>query len=116
MNKSPASGSLSSIDPRTKWVLLGLVAWIIIPWKGLEYGLFQSSGSEIFDAFAWKSVNTSLIPLAVFLLFLLRPWKSYAKANLIDAAVSLLAPFDQLLLVGFTRKFYSHFVWGSSAQ
>ncbi len=91
MNKTPASDSLSSIDPRTKWVLLGLLAWIIIPWKGLEYGIFESTGSEIFNAFAWKSINTSFIPLTIFLLFLLRPWKSHAKANLIDAAVSIVS-------------------------
>ena len=88
MNNTSTSSSFSSLDPRTKWVLLGLLAWIIIPWKGLEYGLFESSGSEILDAFAWKSINTSLIPLAASLLFLLRPWKSYKKANLIDAIIS----------------------------
>ena len=88
MNKTSYSSSFSSIDPRTQWVLLGLLAWIIIPWKGLEYGLLESSGSEILDAFAWKSINTSLIPLAASLLFLLRPWKSHYKSNLIDAVVS----------------------------
>ncbi len=90
MNKTSASSSLSSLDFRTKWVLLGLLAWIIIPWKGLEYGLFESTGSEILNAYAWKSVNTSFISLAVSLLFLLRPWKLHLKANLIDAAVSLV--------------------------
>jgi len=89
MNKTSASSSLSSLDFRTKWVLLGFLAWIIIPWKGLEYGLLESSGSEILNAYGWKSVNTSLISLAVSLLFLLRPWKSHLKANLIDAAVSI---------------------------
>jgi iron(III) transport system permease protein len=88
MNNTSASSSFSSIDPRTQWVLVGLLAWIIVPWKGLEYGLFESSGSEILDAFAWKSINTSLIPLAASLLFLLRPWKSHKKANLIDAIIS----------------------------
>jgi len=88
------------MDPRNKWVLLGLLAWIIIPWKGLEYGLFESSGSEIFDAFAWKSFNTSLIPLAISLLFLLRPWKSHNRSNLIDAIVSLSSFF--LTLFGAT--------------
>ena len=55
----------------------------------MEYGLFESTGSEIFNAYGWKSVNTSFISLAVSLLFLLRPWKSHLKANLIDAAVSI---------------------------
>ncbi len=56
----------------------------------MEYGLFESTGSEILNAYAWKSVNTSFISLAVSLLFLLRPWKLHLKANLIDAAVSLV--------------------------
>lgn len=104
MNNTSASSSFSSLDPRTKWVLLGLLAWIIIPWKGLEYGLFESSGSEILDAFAWRSINTSLIPLAAGLLFLLRPWKLHSKSNLIDAVVSLAGAIVTLFGAAFLNE------------
>lgn len=104
MNNTSVSSSFSSLDPRTKWVLLGLLAWIIIPWKGLEYGLFESSGSEILDAFAWRSINTSLIPLAAALLFLLRPWKSNSKSNLIDAVVSLAGAIVTLFGAAFLNE------------
>lgn len=104
MNNTSASSSFSSLDPRTKWVLLGLLAWVIIPWKGLEYGLFESSGSEILDAFAWRSINTSLIPLAAGLLFLLRPWKLHSKSNLIDAVVSLAGAIVTLFGAAFLNE------------
>ncbi|WP_458774450.1 ABC transporter permease [Desulforhopalus sp. 52FAK] len=89
MNTTSISSFFSSMEPRNKWVLLGLLAWIILPWKGLEYGLFESTRSEIIDAFAWKSINTSFIPLGITLLFLLRPWKSHSRSNFIDALVSI---------------------------
>ena len=82
---------LTSIDPRTKWVLIGLIASITLPWKGLEYGLFESSFSEILAAYSWQSFNTSLIALVISISFILRPWKSLPNHNYIDAAVSLSA-------------------------
>ncbi len=104
MNKQSSSNFLSIIDPRTKWVLLGLLAWIIIPWKGLEYGLFESTGKEIFNAYAWKSISTSLISLAVLVLFLVRPWKSLPKANMIDAVFSLSTFIIVLFTAGFLNE------------
>lgn len=90
--------------PRTKWVLLGILAWIIIPWKGLEYGIFESTFSEILDAYAWKSINTSLISLTTFLLIVLSPWRSLKKANLIEAALSILSAVSTLLIAGYLNE------------
>jgi iron(III) transport system permease protein len=95
---------ISSMDARTKWVLLGLLALIIFPWKGLEYGLFESSATEILDAYAWRSINTSLITLGAFLLLLLRPWKSISKAHLIDAIVSISAFILVLLVAAYLKE------------
>ena len=89
MNQTQNTRSSHSIDSRSKWVLWGLLAWVIIPWKGLEYGLFESSFSEILHAYAWYSLNTSVLSLLVFILFLFRPWRSLPKANLLDAVLSL---------------------------
>ncbi|HID70895.1 MAG TPA: iron ABC transporter permease [Desulfobacterales bacterium] len=104
MNKATQSRLLPSIKPRTKWVLLGLLVWIIIPWKGLEYGLFESTFSEILDAYAWKSINTSLISLSVFLLILLSPWRSHKKANLIEAALSISGAVSVLFIAAFLNE------------
>ncbi len=89
MKQTQNTRSSHPIDPRSKWALWGLLAWAIIPWKGLEYGLFESSFSEILHAYAWSSLNTSVLSLLVFVLFLLRPWRSLPKANLLDAVLSL---------------------------
>ena len=97
-------GLLSSLDARSKWVLLGLIAWVILPWKGLEYGLFESSASEIYDTYAWRGLNTSLISLAALLLLLLRPWRSFSKANLIDAVVSASAFVLVLFVAAYLKE------------
>ncbi len=55
--------TLSSLDARVKWIIIGLIAWVLLPWKGLEYGIFESTQSEIVEAYAWQSLNTSLLSL-----------------------------------------------------
>ena len=92
------------MNPRTKLVLLGLLAWIIVPWKGLEYGLFESTSSEILDAYAWKSISTALISLSVFCLFLLRPWNALPKADLTDAVISLSCFILIILIAAFVKE------------
>ena len=107
MNKTSDSSFLSSlnhIDPRTKWVLLGLIAWIIFPWKGLEYGIFESTSKEIYNAYAWRSLNTSFISLAVMALILLRPWRSLPNANLFDAVISITTFVIILFTAGFLNE------------
>ena len=104
MNTSAKTPFLSSLDPQTKWVLLGLFAWLILPWKGLEYGLFESTASEIFNAYSWRSVNTSLLSLGVLLLFLIRPWRSSSNANMIDAVLSLSTFVVVLFAAGYLNE------------
>lgn len=99
MNTS-TTNTFSSLDARVKWIIIGLVALIILPWKGLEYGLFESSFSEILAAYSWQSINTSLIALVVLVSLLLRPWKALANHNYIDAAVSLSAFIIILFFAG----------------
>lgn len=99
MNTS-ITNTFSSLDARVKWIIIGLVALIILPWKGLEYGLFESSFSEILAAYSWQSINTSLIALVILVSLLLRPWKALANHNYIDAAVSLSAFIIILFFAG----------------
>ena len=104
MIKTTDSGFFSSLDPRSKWATLGLLTWIFFPWKGLEYGLFDSTGSEIFNAYAWKSINTSFIALAIFVLLLIRPWRAKENANMIDAVISLSSFIIILFSAGFLNE------------
>jgi len=101
---SDSNDLLSTIDPRTRWVLLGLLIWIIVPWKGLEYGLFEATSSEIIDAYAWKSISTALLSLTAFLLFLFRPWCSLPRANLIDAVLSLFCFIAIICIAAFVEE------------
>jgi len=94
------TNAFSSLDPRTKWIFIGLLALIILPWKGLEYGLFESSFSEILAAYSWQSINTSLIALVILASLLFRPWKALPNHNYIDAAVSLSAFIIILFVAG----------------
>ena len=104
MNRATESRLLPPMRPRTKWVLLGLLVWIILPWKGLEYGIFESTFSEILDAYAWKSINTSFISLTIFLLILLRPWRSYKKADLVEAILSISGSVAVLFIAAFLNE------------
>ncbi len=79
---------VNTIDARVKWIIAGLIAWLLIPWKGLEYGIIESTFSEILEAYAWQGLNTSCISLVVLLSLWIRPWKKFNKALLVDALIS----------------------------
>jgi iron(III) transport system permease protein len=75
-------------DPLLRWVFLGLVAFILLPWKGLEYGILDVTSDELLAAYGWSSLNASVVSLSAFGLFILRPWRISDKANVIDAFLS----------------------------
>ena len=104
MNTLSTTNNLSSLDARTKWILIGLLALVVLPWKGLEYGIFESSFSEILAAYSWQSINTSLIALVIFITMLFHPWKSLPNHNYIDAAVSLMAFIIILFTAGYLNE------------
>ena len=103
-NATASSGWLAMLDAQTKWVLLGLFAWVIVPWQGPEYGLFESTQSEILDAYAWRSLSSSLISLGVLILFLLRPWRQSDKAQIIDAGLSIISFIGILFIAGYLNE------------
>lgn len=43
------------------WSVIGVVAYMVLPWFGLEYGLFDATVDEFFDAIGWKSDRISLL-------------------------------------------------------
>ncbi len=91
------------LSAQTKWALVGIVAWLVLPWIGLYYGLFESTMKEILHAYSIFHFKTSLFPLVIFILLILRPWRFSAKANLIDALVSGLSFFIILFWAGFAN-------------
>ncbi|TNH05679.1 iron ABC transporter permease [Testudinibacter sp. TR-2022] len=41
------------------WILLAFIAFLLLPSKALDYGLFDSTSDEILAAMGWSSVNLS---------------------------------------------------------
>lgn len=52
------------------WLTIGLVAYFLLPWFALEYGLFDCTLEEYFDALGWRSYKLSLVIPIVLLSFL----------------------------------------------
>ncbi len=51
------------------WLITGAVAYLVLPWFALEYGLFDATGEEYLDALGWRKYRLSLIaPLVLLLL------------------------------------------------
>ena len=75
-------------DPLLRWVFLALLAFVFLPWKGLEYGIFDVTSDELLDAYGWSSLNSSIVSMAALALFILRPWRGSGKANVIDAVLA----------------------------
>lgn len=51
------------------WVFLALIAFVLLPSKALDYGIFESTGEEIFQAMGWASFNLTplwFLPLVGF--------------------------------------------------
>ncbi len=52
------------------WIVIGVVAYLALPWIALEYGLFDATIDEYIDALGWKSYKISLFAPVLLLLFL----------------------------------------------
>ncbi|PID44367.1 MAG: iron ABC transporter permease [Proteobacteria bacterium] len=52
------------------WAMIGVVAYSVLPWVGLEYGLFDSTADEYYEALGWQKNLISLFVPALLLAFL----------------------------------------------
>jgi len=77
--------------------IIGILSFLFLPWYGLEYGIFDATGEELLEAFAWRSINFSLVPLAIFFLFLLIPWRRVPQKK--GGLFSTIAVVTGILLV-----------------
>ena len=85
--------------------LIGIIAYLGLPWFGLEYGLTDSSLEEISEGFAWHSVNIAIIPLITCFLFLLHPWRFLPeiKGLVIDISLAIGTVFF-IIIAGMILK------------
>lgn len=74
------------------WVLFALLGFLMLPSKALDYGLFESTSDEIWQAMGWSSTNLSwawFFPLFIYLI----PNKENARSRSILELVGVVAIF-----------------------
>ncbi|HDL1233455.1 TPA: iron ABC transporter permease [Mannheimia haemolytica] len=72
------------------WVFIGLLGFLLLPSKALDYGLFDSTSDELLAAMGWSSINITwawFLPLLVFLLPNSTACKTRAKLELVGLGV-----------------------------
>lgn len=79
------------------WIICGVVAYTILPWFALEYGLFDATWEEFVDALGWKSYPFS-IAAPVFLLFLI-PFAFIKKSPICSKLLITATVAGSLLIV-----------------
>jgi len=73
------------------WLLIGVLSYLVLPWFGLEYGLFDATMDEYWAALGWKSHPLSMgIPI-LLLLFIpfSRPGRSRKTEGRLLVALAL---------------------------
>lgn len=74
------------------WVFFALLGFLILPSKALDYGLFEATSDEIWQAMGWSSTNLSwawFFPLLIYLI----PNKENSRSRAILELVGVAAIF-----------------------
>lgn len=82
------------------WSAIGIAAFAVLPWKALDYGLFDALASELWDAVGWRlGAALPWLPTLACLLLALRPWRGVEPglAFRIDAAVAAATVISLLI-------------------
>lgn len=66
-------------DPIFYWVITLLCAFVLLPSFALDYGVFESTSQEFYDAMGWSGFNISWLWFALPTLLLIRPSKAQNK-------------------------------------
>lgn len=74
------------------WVLFALLGFLILPSKALDYGLFESTSDEIWQAMGWSSTNLSWVWFLPLLIYLI-PNKENTRSRSILELVGVVAIF-----------------------
>ena len=76
------------------WVLLGWLAFILLPSWSLDYGLLESTSDEILEAYSWSHFNISWLWYLLPSLLLVRPFneakREQRSRHYFDAGWALL--------------------------
>lgn len=94
------------------WVLIGILGFVFLPSKALDYGFFDSTADEIWQAMGWASANISwawFLPLFAFLFPNSTACKRRAKREL--AALGVLFVFVFLSAIMLKVSFGYAVLW-----
>ena len=56
------------------WIILSIIAFLVLPSHALDYGLFDSTADEFYDAMGWSSFNITAFWFLPVILYGLLPW------------------------------------------
>lgn len=63
------------VDPVFHWLLFALAAFILLPSYALDYGLFESTPDEFYDAMGWSRPGIAWLWVAMPMILALRHWQ-----------------------------------------
>lgn len=94
MSQTLALHPVKKRDAIFLWVLLGWLAFILLPSWSLDYGLLESTSDEILEAYGWSHFNISWLWYLLPSLLLVRPFREATREqrsrHYFDASWALL--------------------------
>ncbi len=79
MSQTLALHPVKKRDAIFLWVLLGWLAFILLPSWSLDYGLLESTSDEILEAYGWSHFNISWLWYLLPSLLLVRPFREATR-------------------------------------
>lgn len=83
------------------WIIIGGMSYWILPWFGLEYGLFDATLDEYLDALGWKSHSVSILAPVVLLFFIPIAWMRNSRVLQGRLLVALALVAASLLVMDY---------------
>ncbi|MFY1026829.1 ABC transporter permease [Actinobacillus seminis] len=96
------SAKLPITQTSTFWVILSLIAFLILPSTALDYGLFESTGDEFWEAMGWSSVNLTILWFLPLILFLFLPHFKLSQQKQAKVELSLVAAIALFCFISAT--------------
>lgn len=94
MSQTLALHPVKKRDAVFLWVFVGWLAFALLPSWSLDYGLLESTGDEILDAYSWSHFNVSWLWYMLPTLLLVRPFSEAKREkrsrHYLDAGWALL--------------------------
>lgn len=81
------------------WLTIGIAAYILLPWFALEYGLFDCTIDEYWDALGWRSYKLSLLTPIILLSF--APLVTFFKTRTAQGKMLVVLSLAATLLIIF---------------